>query len=331
MNNVGIIWQYAQNEMNVQSKEKSDDVQSENYPLLGRRVELMIIAAQVMLLDEPLSSSNPRRDLAAIIFQGLFYIDLSFRREFLRLGDDKIGRSRLLQFLVQAFTSHEDNRSSIRVINDRCQLEQRFNQFALLQSLLRQLFGFNQLENTQYDREQYLLRLFDVNKSNDLHFRRNLFLLNDLLDVRFRRSQLDIDHHNDVNFVRNYEMNINELLLHILNQLIDSNVSKSRISSTSSSIVLTSKILFIIDDIHFADESSLKHLLTLGSHHRCLLILSMKPPTNNNNDRAASNILQSISTDSRVYLRRLPGLELRHIATLGKEYLFNRLRSCFFA
>ena len=58
-------------------------------------------------------------------------------------------------------------------------------------------------------------------------------------------------------------------------------------------------------------------LLTLGSHRKCLLILSMKPPTNNNNDRPASNTLQSISTDSRVYLRRLPGLELRHIATLG--------------
>ena len=181
------------------------------------------------------------------------------------------------------------------------------------------------MENTQHDREQYLLRLFDVNKSNDLHFRRNLFLLNDLLDVRFRRSQLEIDHHNDVNFVRNYEININELLLHILNQLIDPNTFKTRTSErissvSSSSIALTSKILFIIDDIHFADESSLKHLLTLGSHNRCLLILSMKPPTNNNNDRPASNILQSISTDSRVYLRRLPGLELRHIATLGNVH-----------
>ncbi len=83
-----------------------------------------------------------------------------------------------------------------------------------------------------------------------------------------------------------------------------------------------SKILFIIDDIHFADESSLKHLLTLGSHKKCLLILSMKPPRNNNNDRPLSNILQSISTDSRVYLRRLPGLELRYLATLGKIDMF---------
>ena len=79
-----------------------------------------------------------------------------------------------------------------------------------------------------------------------------------------------------------------------------------------------SKILFIIDDIHFADESSLKHLLTLGSHRKCLMILSMKPPTNNNNDRPSSNTIQTISTDSRVYLRRLPSLELRYLATLGK-------------
>ena len=70
MNNVGIIWQYAQNEMTVQTKDNSDEIQSENYPLLGRRMELMIVAAQVMLLDEPLTSSNRRRDLAAIIFQG---------------------------------------------------------------------------------------------------------------------------------------------------------------------------------------------------------------------------------------------------------------------
>jgi hypothetical protein len=92
---------------------------------------------------------------------------------------------------------------------------------------------------------------------------------------------------------------------------------------SNSFISTVSKILFIIDDIHFADESSLKHLLTLGSHRKCLLILSMKPPTNNNNDRPASNTLQSISTDSRVYLRRLPGLELRYIATLGrKNFIF---------
>ncbi len=96
---------------------------------------------------------------------------------------------------------------------------------------------------------------------------------------------------------------------------------RSSSSSMSTSIPTVSKILFIIDDIHFADESSLKHLLTLGSHSKCLLILSMKPPRNNNNDRPASNTLQSISTDSRVYLRRLPGLELRYLATLGCQIL----------
>jgi hypothetical protein len=101
--------------------------------------------------------------------------------------------------------------------------------------------------------------------------------------------------------------------------------SRSSLSSTislnpPSPIPTVSKIIFIIDDIHFGDESSLKHLLTLGGHSRCLLILSVKPPRNNNNDRSNSNILQSISTDSRVYLRRLPGLELRYLATLGKRF-----------
>jgi hypothetical protein len=49
----------------------------------------------------------------------------------------------------------------------------------------------------------------------------------------------------------------------------------------------------------------------------------MKPPRSNNNDRSNLNILQSISTDSRVYLRRLPGLELRYLATLGKKNKFH--------
>ena len=89
------------------------------------------------------------------------------------------------------------------------------------------------------------------------------------------------------------------------------------------------KIIFIIDDIHFADESSLKHLLTLGSHHRSLLILSMKPPRNNNNDRSRFKILQSMSTDSRVYLRQLPSLELRYLATLGRIKLLFNLKLSF--
>ncbi|CAF5189790.1 unnamed protein product, partial [Rotaria magnacalcarata] len=230
----------------------------------------------------------------------------------------------------------------IRVIKYSCQLEQRFNEFSLLRSLLRQLLQFHNDDKTQHEREQYLLKLFDLNKSNDLYLRRNLFLLNDLLDVRFRRSPIESENNNEKNFVRTYETNINELLLHIVNQLIEPSANTNetytntvnglppsyshlRLSTSSMSsavahhIPTASKILFIIDDIHFADESSLKHLLTLGSHSKCLLILSMKPPHNNHNSRSTSNTLQSISTDSRVYLRRLPGLELRYLATLGKR------------
>ncbi|CAF1389806.1 unnamed protein product, partial [Adineta steineri] len=374
MHNVGIIWQYGDHQNNIQIENNQDqkkiiDIQNNNYPLLGRKVELMIVTAQIMLLDEPL---HRRRDLAAIIFE----------------GDDKIGRSRLLQFIAESLENsyHESNctgvssydntyipydstipnnipnentktrlsslniygndcstikKPTIRIIKYSCQLEQRFNEFSLLRSLLRQLLQFHHDDKTQYEREQYLLRLFDINKSNDAYLRRNLFLLNDLLDVRFRRSHIETENTNEKNFVRTYETNINELLLHILHQLIDppgsmgdmygntlsSAYSQPRRSSTSitalpmASITTASKILFIIDDIHFADESSLKHLLTLGSHNKCLLILSMKPPRNNNNDRPVSNIIQSISTDSRVYLRRLPGLELRYLATLGCQIL----------
>ncbi|CAF3374726.1 unnamed protein product [Rotaria socialis] len=384
MNNVGIIWQYGdyldnaqiKNSQTIQqNKSLDDDIRNENYPLLGRRIELMIVATQIMSLEEPL---NRRRDLAAIIFE----------------GDDKIGRSRLLQFITDSFEnsnnsnnsmpvscyennyiSHDStipnvipvttndnqtNRSSasypcandysttkkliIRVIKYSCQLEQRFNEFCLLRSLLRQLLQFHNDDKTQHEREQYLLKLFDLNKSNDLYLRRNLFLLNDLLDVRFRRSPIETENNNEKNFVRTYETNINELLLHILNQLIEpsantndtytntvnglhSSYSQLRLSTGSVSTAVTyhiptaSKILFIIDDIHFADESSLKHLLTLGSHSKCLLILSMKPPHNNHNSRSTSNTLQSISTDSRVYLRRLPGLELRYLATLACQIL----------
>jgi hypothetical protein len=79
MNDVGIIWQYGEyqntlqtqnNQMNEQDKDKLNDIRQENYPLLGRRLELMIVTAQIMLLDEPLNSPNRRRDLAAIIFEG---------------------------------------------------------------------------------------------------------------------------------------------------------------------------------------------------------------------------------------------------------------------
>jgi hypothetical protein len=70
MHNVGIIWQYDNNQINEQNKDKITDLRHENYPLLGRRIELMIVATQIMLLDEPLNSSNRRPDLAAIIFEG---------------------------------------------------------------------------------------------------------------------------------------------------------------------------------------------------------------------------------------------------------------------
>jgi hypothetical protein len=235
---------------------------------------------------------------------------------------------------------------SIKVINYRCQFEQRFNEFGLLRSLLKQLLQFHTNDQNQYEREQYLLRLFDINQTHDLYLRRNLFLLNDLLDVGFRHSQIETENNNDQNLAKAYEANINELLLHILNKLIElpsnigepyqgnslGNITNKSLyaqscisfgSTTSinspSTIATVSKIIFIIDDIHFADPSSLKHLLTLGSHKQCLLILSLKPTRNNYKDQPNSFILQSISTDSRVYLRRLPGLELRYLATFGKS------------
>ncbi|CAF3446271.1 unnamed protein product [Rotaria socialis] len=389
MTNVGVIWQYGDYPDVPQIIESSrtlslqfNEIKQENYPLLGRRMELMIVAAQIMLLDEPVNSKNRRRDLAALIFE----------------GEDKIGRSRLLQFIANALesstnvhnspaftysnetyiptdTTRNSNNNilpinanvpeprssittnasdlgvnkklSIQVINYRCQFEQRFNEFGLLRSLLRQLLQF-QNDKSQYECEQYLLRLFDINKANDLHLRRNLFLLNDLLDVRFRRSHIETDSVNETNLAKTYEVNLNELILHILNKLIDqtnntaeltvpttggnmvnmpssnglqSHTSFSSTTSFIGSIPTVSKIIFIIDDIHFADESSLKHLLTLGSHSKSLLILSMKPPRNNQNDGSISNMLQSISTDSHVYLRRLPGLELRYLATLGCQML----------
>jgi hypothetical protein len=106
------------------------------------------------------------------------------------------------------------------VINYCCQLEQRFNEFNLLRSILQQLLQFHNNDKTQHEREQHLLRLFDINKSNDLYLRRNLFLLNDLLDVRFRRSHIETDN------------NINELLLHILNQLIETPLNTGETLST---------------------------------------------------------------------------------------------------
>lgn len=109
----------------------------------------------------------------------------------------------------------------VQVIEHRCLFEQRFNEFGLLRSLLKQLLQFHHNETSQHEREQYLLRLFDLNKASGLHLRRNLFLLNDLLDTRFRRSHIESEDNNEQNLVKTYEANINELLLHILNKLIE--------------------------------------------------------------------------------------------------------------
>ena len=292
MHNVGIIWQYDEREVSIE--EKFVDQPSDIYPMLGRRLELMIVAAQIVLLAEPKSNkTNRRRDLAAIIFE----------------GEDKIGRTRLLHFIADAFlTSTTFDQSTIRVLRVQCHLEQRFNEFSLFRSILRQLFKFDSNDKSSYDRQQFLLALFDPSKPEEFSLRNYLFLFNDFLDVHFHQYSNENQTKDEQNVFLTYETIIGDLILHILNQLIEPE----------------SKILFIIDDIHFADESSLKHLLTFGIHQQCLLILSMKPPSNNNNDRPSSNILQSIRTDSRVYLRRLPALELRYLPTLGKKIFFKR-------
>ena len=111
---------------------------------------------------------------------------------------------------------------AMHVISHRCQFEQRFNEFSLLRSLLRQLLQFHHNEKNQYEREQYLLHLFDITKAGDLCLGRKLFLLDDLLDVQFRRSYVETENVNDNNLIETYETNINQLLLHILNKLIES-------------------------------------------------------------------------------------------------------------
>lgn len=274
MNNVGLIWEYGENSNRcefVETKETKrnfrqsfHEIQREDYPILGRRLELMIVTTQLMLLDEPMDSPNRRRDLAAIIFE----------------GEDKIGRTRLLQFIGTclengihlnnpSLISHYENtyiphettinrlsfplsptesstsglssyandltsirRTSMQVISYRCQFEQRFNEFGLLRALLRHLFQFQNNDKTEFEREQFLLRLFDINKANDLHLRRNLYLLNDFLDVRFRRSCLDTE----TNLVETHENHLNELLVHILNKFIDSSNQIAECYSTTNEI-----------------------------------------------------------------------------------------------
>lgn len=80
MNNVGSIWRYGENlHVNELINASADDqklsaslhdIPGENFPLLGRRLELMIVTTQLILLDEPIDSPMRTRDLAAIIFEG---------------------------------------------------------------------------------------------------------------------------------------------------------------------------------------------------------------------------------------------------------------------
>ena len=74
MNNVGMIWHYDDSQTIESNKtvfsHQINDIRHEDYPLLGQRMELMFVAAQILLLDEPINTSNRRSDLAAIIFEG---------------------------------------------------------------------------------------------------------------------------------------------------------------------------------------------------------------------------------------------------------------------
>jgi hypothetical protein len=242
MNNVGVIWHYGDYHNLLQKTEENkislnnqiSDIQHEDYPLLNRKIELMTVAAQITLLDEPINSSNRRRDITAIIFE----------------GEDEIGRSRLLKFIVDSLENSNNtdyisdisyydhayipNTPIIQVITHCCRFEQRFNEFGLLRSLLKQLLQFHNNEKTQYEREQYLLSLFDITKENDLYLRKNLFLLNDLLDVGFSRSHIETENTHDLNLLETYESNINELILHIVNKLIGSPNSIGELYSPTS-------------------------------------------------------------------------------------------------
>lgn len=125
-------------------------------------------------------------------------------------------------------------KSPIQVISYHCQFEQRYTEFGLLRALLKQLLQFNNEDKTQYEREQYLLRLFDINKATDLYLRRNLFLLNELLDVRFRHAHIGTESKSPANLVKTNEASINELILHILNKLVDPSSITADVTSTTS-------------------------------------------------------------------------------------------------
>jgi hypothetical protein len=134
-------------------------------------------------------------------------------------------------------------KSSIRVINYRCQLEQRYTEFSLLRSLLKQLLQFDNTEKSQHELEEYLLDLFDINKENDLSSRKNLFLLNSLLDVKFRRTHVEKENINDNNLDKDYETNLNQLILHILSKLIDtpSHIAESYASTSMGNAINISR------------------------------------------------------------------------------------------
>ena len=79
MNNVGAIWHYNDSHALPQGTEQTksinhqiNDARHEDLPLLGRRVELMIAATQIMLLNESGNTKSRRRELAAIIFEGKY-------------------------------------------------------------------------------------------------------------------------------------------------------------------------------------------------------------------------------------------------------------------
>lgn len=85
MNNVGIIWHYGEyhNLSPVMEKKEQDearvnyqvnDIRHEDYPLLGRQIELVMVAKHIILLDQPVNSDNHRRDVAAIIFEGRQFV-----------------------------------------------------------------------------------------------------------------------------------------------------------------------------------------------------------------------------------------------------------------
>jgi hypothetical protein len=80
------------------------------------------------------------------------------------------------------------------------------------------------------------------------------------------------------------------LILSSLVQLFSISVSSDQHRFIfSKSIPTTSKIIFIIDDIHFVMKLHLNIYFTLGVIE-IFIILSMKPPRNNSNDRSNSDI-----------------------------------------